>query len=206
MARDEAFCFLYPDSLEALEAAGAELRFFSPMRDEPPAGVHGIYLCGGYPELHAGALSENTAMLSWVRAAVTGGMPTVAECGGFLYLMETLEDRDCGVWPMAGVLPGGSKPTDSLQRFGYLHLTAPADSLLFRAGEKVSAHEFHYWEAAPFGADLRAEKPSGRSWQCAYATPTLYAGFPHLPLGGALPLARRFVEAAVRYKENTPWT
>jgi len=202
VARDEAFCFRYPDSLEALETAGAELCFFSPMKDEPPAGVHGLYLCGGYPELYGKALSENNAMRTWIRQAVADGLPTVAECGGFLYLLQTMEDRDGNTWPMAGVLPGGSHPTGSLQRFGYLYLSGENDSLLFRAGEPVPAHEFHYWEAQPFGADLRAEKPSGRTWRCGYTSSTLYAGFPHLHLDGELPLARRFVEAAVRYKEG----
>ena len=202
VARDEAFCFFYQDSLEALEAAGAELTFFSPLRDDPPVGVHGLYLVGGYPELHGGALSENAAMLEWVRKAVKDSLPTIAECGGFLYLLETLTDQSGQNWPMAGVLPGGSEPTDSLRRFGYLRLRSETDSLLFRAGEQVPAHEFHYWEADRFGDDLTAEKPSGKTWRCGYSGPTLYAGFPHLHLGGPVPLAERFVEAAIRYKEK----
>ena len=190
------------DSPEALEAAGAELTFFSPLRDDPPVGVHGLYLVGGYPELHGGALSENAAMLEWVRKAVKDSLPTIAECGGFLYLLETLTDQSGQNWPMAGVLPGGSEPTDSLRRFGYLRLRSETDSLLFRAGEQVPAHEFHYWEADRFGDDLTAEKPSGKTWRCGYSGPTLYAGFPHLHLGGPVPLAERFVEAAIRYKEK----
>ena len=202
VARDEAFCFVYQDCLEALEAAGAELVCFSPLRDNPPVGVHGLYLVGGYPELHGQALSENTAMLEWVRGAVENGLPTVAECGGFLYLLQTLTDRAGRTWPMAGVFPGGSLPTDSLRRFGYLRLRSGEDSLLFRAGEQVPAHEFHYWEADRCGSALEAEKPSGRRWRCGYTGPTLYAGFPHLHLGGAAPLAERFAEAAVRYREK----
>ena len=202
VARDEAFCFLYQDSLDALEAAGTELVFFSPLRDLPPENVHGLYLCGGYPEFHGETLSRNTAMTAWVKAAVTGGLPTVAECGGFLYLLERLQDREGRSWPMAGALPGESRPTGSLRRFGYLYLTEDKDSLLFRAREPVPAHEFHYWEADSFGGDLQAEKPSGRTWRCGYTGPTLYAGFPHLHLGGALPLAERFVRAAVSCKEG----
>ena len=202
VSQDEAFCFVYQDSLEALEAAGAELVFFSPLRDRPPDGVHGLYLVGGYPELYGKPLSENTAMLEWIRQRVSEGMPTVAECGGFLYLLGSLTDAAGQTWPMAGVLPGGSVPTDSLRRFGYLRLWSETDSLLFRAGEQVPAHEFHYWEADRRGQDLRAEKPSGKTWQCGYTGPGLYAGFPHLHLGGTLPLAERFAEAAVRYKER----
>ena len=202
VARDEAFCFYYQDSLDALRTAGAELVFFSPLRDAPPAQVHGLYLGGGYPELHAEQISRNRAMRQWVSQAILHGLPAIAECGGFLYLLDHLTDPSGCTWPMAGVLPGGSAPTERLQRFGYLTLTAETDSLLFRAGEQVPAHEFHYWEAEMCGKNLRAEKPSGRQWHCCYASDTLYAGFPHLHLAGALPLARRFVDAAIRYQEK----
>ena len=202
VARDEAFCFCYQDSLDALEAAGAELCFFSPLHDDPLHDVHGLYLVGGYPELYAKMLSKNAAMTEWVREAIRGGLPTVAECGGFLYLLEHLTDRWGQTWPMTAVLPGGSHGTGSLRRFGYLHLAAEKDSLLFRKGEAVPAHEFHYWEADCCGKDLDAVKPNGRTWQCAYTRTGLYAGFPHLHLGGTLPLARRFVDAATEYKEK----
>ena len=202
VARDEAFCFYYQDSLDALEAAGAELCYFSPLHDDPPYEVHGLYLGGGYPELYAETLSKNTAMTEWVRAVIQGRLPTVAECGGFLYLLEHITDRSGQIWPMTAVLPGGSHGTGSLQRFGYLHLKAETDSLLFRAGEAVPAHEFHYWEAERCGQDLIAEQPSGRIWRCACSSPTLYAGFPHLHMGGPIPLAQRFVAAAMEYKEK----
>lgn len=130
------------------------------------------------------------------------GMPTVAECGGFLYLLEHMKDEAGQSWPMTAVLPGGSHGTGALQRFGYLYLTAEENSLLFHAGETVPAHEFHYWEADLCGNDLGATKPGGRTWRCAYAGPRLYAGFPHLHLGGPLPLAQRFADAAVKYKEK----
>ena len=141
-------------------------------------------------------------MTEWIRTAVKNGMPTVAECGGFLYLLDHLTDKAGQRWPMAAVFPGGSRPTESLRRFGYLHLTAGSDSMLFRTGEHVPAHEFHYWEADRCGEDLRAVKPNGRTWQCAYTGPSLYAGFPHLHLGGPLPLAQRFADAAAEYKEK----
>ncbi len=203
VARDEAFCFCYQDSLDVLEAAGAELCFFSPLRDSPPYEVHGLYLVGGYPELYAEPLSRNAAMTEWVRTVIVNVMPAVAECGGFLYLLEQLTDKQGQTWPMAAVFPGGSRTTGSLRRFGYLYLTAERDSMLFRTGERIPAHEFHYWEADRFGSDLMAEKPSGRTWRCAYTGPGLYAGFPHLHLAGPLPLARRFVDAAVGYKEKS---
>lgn len=202
VARDEAFCFYYEDSLDALRAAGAELRFFSPLRDGALPEADGLYLGGGYPELYAGALSGNGAMLAAVREAVAGGVPTVAECGGFLYLQQSLRPPEGDACPMAGALPGDGFPTGRLQRFGYLTLSAAGDSLLFRAGETVPAHEFHYWDSTEPGGGLAASKPDGRRWRCGFVSPTLYAAFPHLHLDGVLPLAERFAAAAERYRKE----
>lgn len=194
VARDEAFCFAYADSLDALRNAGAELVFFSPLRDKIlPPEIDGLYLCGGYPELYAALLSQNETMRASVRSAVQSGLPTIAECGGFLYLLSSLEDAEGTAHPMCGVLPGAGVRTGRLQRFGYAWLETDADSMLFRAGERVPVHEFHYWDSTENGSDLRAVKPDGTQWRCAFAAPRLYAGFPHLPLGGETPLAERFV-------------
>ena len=201
VARDEAFCFCYEDSLDALRKAGAELCFFSPVRDSAlPEGCRGLYLCGGYPELYAKALSDNALMRAAIRGAVQAEMPTVAECGGFLYLQEELEGADGESFPMCGVLPGRGFRTERLVRFGYLTLTAEKDSLLFRMGEQIPAHEFHYWDSSACGEALRAEKINGKNWRCGYAAANLYAAFPHLHLAGELPLAERFVKACTDYE------
>lgn len=204
VARDEAFCFLYEDNLDALRENGGEPVFFSPLRDRQlPSGVHGLYLAGGYPELYARALSENASMRQSVRQAVAAGLPTAAECGGFLYLQQTLEDQRGTPWPMAGVLPGRGFPTGGLRRFGYLTMTAEADSLLLRRGETVPAHEFHYWDCTESGAALAARKVGRETaWRCGFAAPTLYAAFPHLHFNGPLPLARRFTDRAARWREE----
>lgn len=204
VARDEAFCFLYEDNLDALGQSGAEVVFFSPLRDrELPPNIHGLYLAGGYPELHARTLSENISMRQSVRQAVAAGLPTVAECGGFLYLQQTLEDEDGIPWPMSGVLPGRGFAAGGLRRFGYLTMTAESDSLLLRRGESVPAHEFHYWDCTENGAALAARK-AGRNaaWRCGFVSPSLYAAFPHLHFNGTLPLARRFADRAVRWREE----
>ena len=201
MARDEAFCFTYAETLETLARAGARLLFFSPLRDRAiPEGSCGLYLPGGYPELHAAALAQNSAMRAQIRAAVENGMPTVAECGGFLYLGRALQDAQGHPWPMAGLLPGEGFPTGKLVRFGYAVLTAEEESLLFRPGEQVPVHEFHHWDSSHNGGAFKAEKTgTGRSWQCGFASPTLYAGFPHLYFAGSPQMAERFVAAAERY-------
>lgn len=203
VARDEAFCFYYPDNLEALEAEGAKLAFFSPLRDEVPPAADGLYLGGGYPEVYAQRLSENQAMRENIRALVVAGLPTVAECGGFLYLQKTLEDEQGTPWPMVGALEGAGFRTQRLQRFGYGELTAQGDSLLFRAGEKAPFHEFHYWDCTQNGTDFLAKKPTGQtSWRCGVAQETLYAAFPHLHFGGELPMAERFVQKAKEWKKK----
>ena len=204
VARDEAFCFVYEETLDALRMAGAELVFFSPMRDATlPAGAGGLYLPGGYPELHAAALAENEPMRRAVREAVLSGMPTVAECGGFLYLGQSLQDETGAPHPMAGALPGDGLRGTRLVRFGYTELTAKEPSLLFEPGDRVPAHEFHYWDCTENGASLTAQKPvTGKTWDCAFTGPSLYAGFPHLYFAGSPRLAERFAQAAARYAKS----
>lgn len=207
VARDKAFCFYYEASLQLLRELGAELVAFSPMRDERlPRQIQGLYLGGGYPELYARELAENETMRQSIHDAVTDGMPTVAECGGFLYLHRTLRDEAGTPWPMAGVLAADGYPTGKLSRFGYVTLTAETDSLLFRRGETMPAHEFHYWDSTQPGADFTARKPqSERHWMAGVATDSLYAGFPHFHFAAKPEAARRFVEAAAAYgkKQDT---
>ncbi len=188
VARDRAFCFYYEDNLELLAALGAELVFFSPLEDEKlPPDLDGLYLGGGYPELYTQALAENVSMRASVLSALEAGLPCIAECGGFLYLQKTLEGA-----PMAGFFPGRGFNRGKLTRFGYAALTARADSLLFRKGERVPAHEFHYWDVDDPGHDFYAEKGEKR-WACGFASPTLYAGFPHLHFYSHPAMAGRFL-------------
>lgn len=198
VARDRAFCFYYEDSLEALAEMGAELVPFSPLEDAAlPAHVQGLYLGGGYPELYARQLSGNGSMRRSVRAALEGGLPCIAECGGFMYLTEGIGEAD-----MAGVLPGRCFDAGRLTRFGYVTLRAKKDSLLCRAGETIRGHEFHHWDARCPGRDFWAEKPSGRGWDCAVATDRLYAGYPHFHFYANPAFAARFYETCVKEKHR----
>ena len=202
VARDEAFCFTYAETLDALRDAGAELVFFSPVRDAAlPQNISGLYLPGGYPELYAKTLSENKTMLASIRQAVQAGLPTAAECGGFLYLGQYREDVDGKKWPMAGVLPGDGIRVGRLVRFGYAEMTAKADSMLFRAGESLPIHEFHHWDSTANGTAFTARKNAKMQWECGFANENFYAGFPHLYWAGT-PLPGRFVRAAERYSKT----
>ena len=205
LARDEAFCFYYADGLEELRRQGAELVEFSPLRDPAlPEGAQGLYLGGGYPEVYARELSRNTSLLREIQGAVLHGMPTVAECGGFLYLHRLLSDADGQYdWHMAGAFSGRAWNQGKLGRFGYITMAARNDGLLCGAGEALPAHEFHYWESEAPGTAFRAQKPlSDRGWDCGWHTPTLYAGFPHFHFSGCPDAARRFVAACARYERG----
>lgn len=194
VARDKAFCFYYADNFDVLRALGAELVPFSPLADEKlPENIGGLYLGGGYPELHAARLAANRTMRDSIRAAVLGGMPTVAECGGFLYLHRTLDGAE-----MAGVIDADAHLTSKLQPFGYVTLTARRDNLLCRAGEQMRAHAFHYAVSDDEGEDFDAQKPNGRAWACVHATETLYAGFPHLYFRANPTFAAQFVRRSAQ--------
>lgn len=201
VARDEAFCFFYQDNLDLLEALGAQLLFFSPLHDrELPAGAQALLLPGGYPELYARPLSENYTMLEAVRRAVAGGMPTLAECGGFLYLHEQLEDDKGKFWHMAGVIPAKAFRTGRLGRFGYIEVTAKKDQLLLAAGDSIRSHEFHYWDSESCGADCHAQKASRQQeWDCVHGSDTLYAGFPHIYFYAHPESAVRLIRKAAEY-------
>ena len=203
VAQDEAFCFTYAETLEAFRDAGAEVVFFSPLRDTAlPENIGGLYLPGGYPELHARELSENTSLLREIKQKIESGLPTAAECGGFLYLGQSLTDAEGQSWPMAGVLPGEAKDAGRLVRFGYAALSADSDSLLFRAGESFPIHEFHHWDSTANGTALAAKKPvGGAAWRCGSVNEHFYAGFPHLYWAGT-PLPQRFAAAAENYRRD----
>ena len=200
VARDEAFCFLYDENLRLLRQSGAQLCFFSPLYDEAlPADCQGLYLGGGWPELHARALSENGSMRASVARVVRAGLPTLAECGGYLYLLDSLQDASGACFPMAGVLPGESRRV-GLRRFGYARLEAQMDSFLLSKGEHIPVHCFHYWDTPQRGEDLLLEKPDGRTWRCGFARKNLFASFAHLYFPAAPGLSDAFVSACARVK------
>lgn len=198
VARDAAFCFYYKDTLNLLEIMGAELAYFSPLAEESiPADADGLLLGGGYPELYADALEKNEMTRESIRHAVERGIPTIAECGGFQYLGQTLDGKR-----MCGILPHDSTNTGKLVRFGYLTLTSRKDGLFGPAGTTFRGHEFHYYDSTDNGGDFTAAKLNGRSWDCAVGTDTLYAGYPHLFLPANLPAAEAFYRKCLKYKEK----
>jgi cobyrinic acid a,c-diamide synthase len=204
VAKDDAFCFYYEDNLELLEKLGCEICFFSPLKDKHlPENVDGLLLGGGYPEVYAKPLSQNKSLLMQIKEVIKNGIPCVAECGGFLYLYEELEDLEGNFYPMVGAISGRAWKQDRLKRFGYSTLTAQKDTLLCKKGEEIPAHEFHYWDSENNGDAFNAKKPLGtQHWNCIHAQGNLFAGFPHMHFYGNIRFAENFVEKCKQYREE----
>ena len=200
VARDEAFCFYYEDNLLLLKEYGADIAYFSPLHDkELPEGSSGLLLGGGYPELYAKELEENTAMRKEIKAAVESGMPVVAECGGFLYLHKEIRDRDGHPYQMAGVLPATCQDMKKLVRFGYIELEEKESNFL-EVGTRIKGHEFHYFDSEKNGEDCMAVKPiTGRTYPCVIEKENVWMGFPHLYYPSNPSFADHFVKKAEQY-------
>lgn len=193
VARDEAFCFYYQENFHLLEQMGAELVYFSPLRDKKiPDRVDGLLFGGGYPENYARELAKNAAMRESIRRSIAAGMPFLAECGGFLYLHRTLEGSDGKHWEMAGVYPFDAYRTNRLRRFGYVRL-------LTASGQEIHGHEFHYWESEDPGTDWEAVKPTGnRSWRCIHEKGGQIGGFPHLYYASCPDFLRKWLDVCAK--------
>ena len=198
VASDEAFCFFYADDLDLLKKMGAELVFFSPIRDEHlPEGLDGLLLFGGYPELHAKALSENVSMKKEIKEAIEEGLPAIAQCGGFMYLHESMQAEDGNYYPMAGVIKGAVHKKDSLTRFGYATLSE--GKVFGKDAGPLACHEFHYYDSEDPGDAFLAQKPLSKvSWRSMHSSETLLCGFPHTYFYSNKELAKAFMQAALR--------
>ncbi len=163
VAYDRAFHFYYQDTWDALKSCGGELLFYSPLKDKAlPEGAAGLYIGGGYPEVYAEELAANHAMGEALRAFTASGRPVYAECGGLMYLSESLETTPGKRYPMSGVLPAGTRMGSTKKFLGYVEATLKEDSLWGRKGDLFRGHEFHYSELTSGGvADPR--------WQTVYA-------------------------------------
>ena len=203
IAKDKAFCFYYQDNLDLLCEHGAELVPFSPTNDKYlPENISGLYIGGGYPELYAEQLSNNKSMLSSINSAINNKMPTIAECGGFMYLHSSITTLDGINYPMADVIKTTAQMTNKLQNFGYITMTSQKDCLIAKKGENINAHEFHYSKSENSGIDFYAQKPNGKSWSCVYANDTIYAGYPHLYFRNNKNIVLRFLNSCAKFGGN----
>lgn len=194
IAKDEAFCFYYEDSLQVLEELGVEWVPFSPLHDkELPENIQGIYLGGGYPELYMDELEMNRDMLLQVKKSYEAGKVLLCECGGFMTLFDFFKgEKD---YTLMGLLEGQVQMTNKLNHFGYVELDAQSESLLASKGQKLKGHEFHYSISSNDGQSFVAKKPSShRSWACVHGNKRLYAGYPHIHLGSQKKARIKFIQ------------
>jgi len=188
MAGGRAFTFRYAETEELLRAAGCEVVTFDPLVDDAlPPGTSGIYLGGGFPEVHAAGLAANGSLRADLRAAVEAGIPTVAECAGLLYLCDTVDGA-----PMVGALRARAAMTPRLT-LSYRRAHATADTLLTRRGEQITGHEFHRTHVVPAAGEPAAWLVDGDP--VGFASPTLHASYLHTHWAGHPHLAQRFAEA-----------
>lgn len=213
VAYDEAFNFYYWDNLELMEELGAELVYFSPLRDSKlPEPLGGIVLGGGFPEVFAPILEGNGDMRRAIKKTLEGGIPYYAECGGLMYLAESLENLAGESFNMVGWLEGKCIMTPRLQRFGYANLELKQDCVWGKTGQTMKVHEFHHSQmelADPDRIYFLSKWRKGRvikEWECGYLKGRGVAGYPHLHFYSNIEVAQSFVNSASQYfrdKENT---
>ena len=200
LARDSAFCFYYQDNLDLLTECGAELVEFSPISDrELPVEIDGLYLGGGYPELHAAQLSRNEAMLTAIRRFVQAGAPVYAECGGFMYLTEAIVDMNGQDHVMTGLFPTRARMQLRLAALGYVQPEAVRDELWLRSGESLRGHQFRYSAIDPMpGSVTRVYRSPAEG----YRVGSVVGSYIHLHFLSCPGFAERFVEHCAQWRTN----
>ncbi len=203
VARDDAFSFYYQDNLDLLKDRGARLAFFSPVHDKKlPEGCSAVYFGGGYPERFARELSENRSMMGDIRRAAEDGMPVYGECGGYMYLAESLRTRDGELYRMAGLLPGEISMTSSLKALGYGTVSWRSDNFLAPAGTEVPGHLFH-WSCLENAVDQKTVFSMDRKGEIlleGYNYKNVLASYVHFHFISRPELAENFVRAAAAWK------
>jgi cobyrinic acid a,c-diamide synthase len=203
VARDKAFNFYYQDNLDILEKLGAELIFWSPLKDtQLPRDIQGIYFGGGFPEVFASELAANTKILKSVKTAICAGIPTIAECGGLMYLCEQIIDFEDKSWSMVGILPTSAQ-MDKKLTLGYRRAVSLEDSFLFDVGTNVYGHEFHrshlitdtqqpLFDTYRFDCD---ENTGFEGWNL----PNVHASYIHQHWGESLEIPQNFLQQCLKY-------
>lgn len=184
VAYDEAFCFYYRQNLDILEAMGAKLVYFSPLKDKSlPHEINGIYLGGGYPELYGKTLHMNESLKKDIKSFSESGRPVYAECGGLIYLGQKLESLEGDAFEMAGVFPWSSTMLKRRKSLGYREITAGDNCPFLEKGQKIRGHEFHYSEIRHEGETQKVytvTDSGGERMQEGYLYKNTLASYVHL--------------------------
>ncbi len=205
IAHDEAFNFYYPESLKELENFGAELIFFSPLNDEDLPPVDGLIFGGGFPEMFAERLERNKKIRRAVFDAANSGMPIFAECGGFMYLTESLKNFEGKIFEMCGVIPGSAEMTEKLQTVGYIEANLIRDCVIGKTGDKIRAHEFHFSEKiGGSGKEIFdcTKIRTGKKYLAGFSEKNVVASYLHIHFSGCTFAAKNFVEACKKFSKD----
>ena len=210
VAQDEAFNFYYPESMDVLTKQGAQLVPFSPLYDhELPAGIDGVIIGGGFPEMFAEKLAANVGMRESVKRAVALDMPIYAECGGYMYLMNSLRDFEGKEHPMVGVIDDVAQMNDKLQTVGYVSAEMLTETVLGPKGAMLKGHEFHFSSVSNFDDSMAAfsfKRLRGGNIECAgYAKKNILASYLHVHFAGCPEAAEYFIEKCINYGERKNW-
>ena len=199
VAKDAAFNFYYEENLELLRAHGAELHFFSPLQNEEvPNEAQGLYIGGGFPEEFAEQLSANEQAKESIRNAINRGLPTLAECGGYIYLTEEIVDRQANAFPMLGVIPGRVRMQDKRAALGYREITGVSGNFLIGEEEQAKGHEFHYSKyEGEHTTPAYFSKGRFRAQQEGYLHKNLVAGFTHFHFASNPQLVENWLKACL---------
>ena len=207
VARDKAFNFYYQDNLDMLKALGARLMEVSPLKDKSlPAGIDGMYIGGGYPELFAAKLAENNRLKEEIFKYAKQGLPIYAECGGLMYLVKNIIDLHGRAFSMAGVFDCSAVMANRRQALGYIEIEVRKDNILSRQGDKIRAHTFHwsYLENVS-GKDNFAygvSKNKEKEYSDGLIRENVLASYAHLHFASNLNLARNFIRSCKSYHES----
>lgn len=207
VAKDAAFNFYYEESLHELEKRGAELVYFSPLESETlPQNISGLIIGGGFPEMFAEKLQANKKIRAEIRTAAENNLPVYAECGGFMYLMNSITDFGGRNFEMCGVIPAHAVMTDKLQTVGYIDAEILRDCIIGRAGDKLHAHEFHFSTA-----EILADKNiftcrrmrTGKTFRAGFAEKNIVASYLHIHFAGCPNAAENFIAACNNYNSTS---
>ncbi|CAM3790593.1 cobyrinate a,c-diamide synthase [Mesobacillus zeae] len=196
VAKDAAFNFYYQENLDFLESYGAELVYFSPLAGEAlPENVHGLYLGGGFPEEFAAELSSGKDVQLSIKKAIEDGLPTLAECGGFMYLTESIQTTDGQVYKMTGIIPGKVVMQTKLAALGYREITGEPGNFLLPEGVSARGHEFHYSTFEGNGERRPAYNAAGMrgARKEGFMERNLIAGYTHFHFGSCPELVQCWI-------------
>ncbi|MFC4322235.1 cobyrinate a,c-diamide synthase [Litchfieldia salsa] len=205
VAKDSAFNFYYPENIELLEANGVEVVYFSPLEDEKlPDGVSGLYIGGGFPEEFAQELASNLHSKNSIKDAIENGLPTLAECGGFMYLTESIETTEKEKYEMVGIIPGRVQMQSHLAALGYREISGQNENYILRDLD-ARGHEFHYSsyqpveENIPYAYETKGLRGVNKE---GYLIHSLVAGYTHFHFASCPEMLDNWIKTCLDYRRK----